>query len=100
MIMGAYKTNDQRQYGYGFDAFRLWVAKKDNEKGDRVIKELDITAETSNANFLRKCYWQLLSYIKHINPTLIPNYAGKQRHELPFFDRFMLDQCDYYIANM
>lgn len=100
MILGAYKANDTRQYGYGFDAFRLWVAKKDDEKGDRILKEIDITAETTNATFLRKCYWQIISYLKHINPSLIPSLEGKARDTLPFFDRFMLDQCDYFIANM
>lgn len=39
MVLGVVKLNHERQYGYGFDAFRLWVAFKDNEKGDRNVKE-------------------------------------------------------------
>lgn len=35
-----------------------------------------------------------------MNPALIPNMTGKQRSSLPFFDRFLLDHCDYFILNM
>jgi len=33
------KANNEQQYGYGLEALRLWVARKDSYLGDRKISD-------------------------------------------------------------
>lgn len=53
-----------RQYGYGFDVLRMWLAFMDHHKGDRKITEKDINDQTTNINFIRKCFWTIMGYLK------------------------------------
>ena len=42
LIMGASKSNDMREYGWGYEAMRAWISKMDSHKGDRDVIEANV----------------------------------------------------------
>ena len=54
------KINNKHDYGYGFEAIRLWICRNSNYLGDREIKQVDINSELKNGQFIRKLYAELI----------------------------------------
>lgn len=67
LIMGATKSSDMRQYGWGYEAVRVWVAKMDSYKGDREITETDVNKEQPHSAYIRKTFWKVLSLINRVS---------------------------------
>jgi hypothetical protein len=86
------KVNDQKQYGFGLEALRLWTCANDYYLGDRFIKESQINQHLEKSAFIRKLYWEIV--------PLIQSTKDIPYEELTYLDRFMLDHIDYYILNM
>lgn len=60
LLFGVMKLNSREQHGYGLEAFRLWILRRDAYKGDRLITEKQINDEIKFSAFLRKLYWEIL----------------------------------------
>ena len=68
LIMGASKSNDMREYGWGYEAMRAWISKMDSHKGDRDVIEASVNQELPHCASIRKTLWKILSIINKVSP--------------------------------
>lgn len=68
LIMGAAKSSDMREYGWGYEAVRVWVAKMDSHKGDREMIETSVNEEMPHCTSIRKTLWKILAILNKVSP--------------------------------
>eukprot|EP01017_Pseudomicrothorax_dubius_P018265 TRINITY_DN20279_c0_g1_i1.p1 TRINITY_DN20279_c0_g1~~TRINITY_DN20279_c0_g1_i1.p1 ORF type:complete len:154 (-),score=18.56 TRINITY_DN20279_c0_g1_i1:59-520(-) len=65
MLFGAERFNTNRQYGYGIDILRLWIASTDITKKENpytYISNVDLDTKNSEIKLLRQIYWEILRF--------------------------------------
>jgi|688.fasta_scaffold1746931_2 isoleucyl-tRNA synthetase len=63
LIEGAMKSNATAQYGFGYEALRLWTASNDLNLGDRRLEDEDINMELQHSQAIRTIFWNLLGIL-------------------------------------
>ncbi|EAR89275.2 isoleucyl-tRNA synthetase protein (macronuclear) [Tetrahymena thermophila SB210] len=121
-IEGTVKLNGERQYGYGVDILRMWVAlsdkvreqvndkkkkKEKNENAIQVAENMDYIFMRPNEfdvpnnyiNIFRKCMWNMLGSLKGYNQNL-EQIKIFNNGKLSFLSDYMMTQLVLYMINM